>query len=75
MTHLMTPILAAWLVITLAAVLVWDVMLPALGFRELSVSHQLYQWGQQHPVLYLLIGVAIGHILFPLVVRNGGTQP
>lgn len=74
MQNVLTPILAAWLVLTLTAVLIWDILVPSLGVGVITVSEQLHTWGSRYPVLYLLLGIAIGHIVLPLVIKNGASQ-
>lgn len=65
-------ILAMWLVATLTAVTVWDLVVLFACPNVPTVSMQLYTWGSQYPLLYFWCGVAIGHILLPLVIKPNG---
>lgn len=71
----LTRILAIWFVANLSLVTVWDLWVVAFVPERITVSRYLYDLGQSYPALYLWLGIAIGHILMPLVlVANGANR-
>lgn len=65
-------VLGWWLVLTLVLITVVDVLAIVNASQNETVSYWLYKMGQRHPAIYLMVGVALGHLIFPLIVRNGG---
>lgn len=58
-----------WVLVTnLAVIFAVDALALQMGRSDLTVSYWVWQIGQSHPVLYLLLGVAIGHLFLPLVI-------
>lgn len=57
----------------------WDAIVIALQLPYATVSYSVYYWSQQYPLLYLLYGVVIGHLIVPLTVaiaqKNGQLPP
>ena len=61
--------LLGWgLVVLLVVALVVDAAALQAERSDLTVSYWVWRIGETHPVLYLLLGVALGHLFFPLVV-------
>lgn len=65
-------IIAAWLIANLVGIGLWDVGVLVMGWSHATVSYQLYRMCQSYPLLYLLFGVIIGHLLVPLAVIVNG---
>jgi hypothetical protein len=59
-----------YLIVTLAIVGAYDVYAILFIGGNSTVSFELYSLGKRFPTLYLLIGVLIGHIAFPLHVAE-----
>lgn len=70
-SSLIPAILGWWLVATLVTITAIDVIALVSGRHEDTVSRWVYDLGQVHPWVYLLIGITLGHILFPLLLNNG----
>ena len=73
-------ILSWWLVITLAIVGAWDIYAIVFVGGNSTVSFEFYRLGKRFPTFYLIVGLLIGHIVFPLHVHDdkpplGGTGP
>jgi hypothetical protein len=65
-----------WVFIALLVfVVVWDATVIALRLPDATVSYSLYFWAQRYPLLYLLLGVLIGHLIVPLVVLGANGNP
>lgn len=65
-----TTYLAVWLVLNMTLVTMWDVGVLLFAPTQPTISLQLYRWGQAYPLLYFWMGLAIGHIMLPLVLRQ-----
>lgn len=70
-TERASHILAIWLVANLSIVLLWDLAVLAFNLDTPTVSFYLYQTGRRYPLLYLWVGIGIGHLALPLVLTNG----
>lgn len=68
---LVQSVLGWWLIGTLVIITVVDAYALVMDAEAMTVSQWIYQNGRKAPVLYLILGVCIGHILFPLIVSNG----
>jgi hypothetical protein len=63
--------LMSWyLVITLSLVGAYDLYAVLFLGGNSTVSYEIYSLGLKFPTLYLLIGMLIGHIIFPLHVHG-----
>jgi hypothetical protein len=73
MPEIGTRVLSYVFLTFLVFVLVWDGAILLLDVNAPSVSLYLHEMGKKHPLVYFILGVAVGHILLPLVVlmRNG----
>lgn len=67
---MLQSVMCWWLFITLASVGAYDVYAVLFLGGDTTVSYELYNLGKRFPTLYLLIGVLIGHIIFPLHVEG-----
>ena len=63
-----------YLVLTLSIVGAYDVYAVLFIGGDTTVSYEIYNLGKRFPTLYLLIGLLIGHIIFPLHV-SGSPRP
>jgi len=70
-TIMLSRFLALWLVFNLTLVVLWDVTVMAFGLETPTVSYYLYLMGRKYPLLYLWIGIGVGHLIMPLVIHNG----
>lgn len=75
MAAFMQAILGWWLVVTLALITVVDFVAIAAGRPEATVSRWVYELGNRHPLLYLVLGLTIGHLIVPLVLNARNTNP
>jgi hypothetical protein len=66
--------LAVWLLGNLMFITAWDLVTIFFGLRAQSVSFQLYTWCEDYPRLYLLVGIAVGHLFLPLIVSPTSTH-
>lgn len=71
LNSLVPRILGWWLVITLILITGVDVIALVNAQPQYTVSRWVYDLGQRHPWIYLIIGITLGHILFPLLLANG----
>ncbi len=74
-TKWLPTFLAAWLLVSLIVVLVVDLLALFLELPMSTVSYTLWDWGRRYPAFYLLLGLLLGHIVFPLILTNNGTPP
>lgn len=63
--------MAVWVIATLLAVTLIDAVAIFLNNPTGTISYQLWEWGRQWPALYLVVGMALGHLAFPLIIHNG----
>lgn len=63
-------IMSWYLVVTLTLVGAYDIYAILFLGGNTTVSYEVYELGKRFPTLYLLIGVLIGHIVFPLHVAG-----
>ena len=59
-----------YLVFTLTIVGAYDVYAVLFVGGNSTVSYEIYSLGKRFPTLYLLIGLLIGHVIFPLHVKD-----
>lgn len=59
-----------YLFASLVIVGAYDVWSLLFGVSNSTVSYALYSLGKRFPTLYLLLGVLIGHIVFPLHIHE-----
>lgn len=71
---LIPTVLGWWLVLTLTVITAIDIIALVNGRQEDTVSRWVYELGHSHPWVYLLIGITLGHILFPLLLNNGNNH-
>jgi len=65
---------ASWVRVALAVMIhlnvlmisAWDLLALASGRSEFTVSRLVQDWAVNNPVLPLMVGVAIGHIFWPV---------
>lgn len=57
-------LLAAFLLIALLVVGVWDIYATTSSGRWASVSDVITDWSRVYPVLPLLVGLVMGHIFW-----------
>lgn len=60
---LMTAFLLAALVIA-----VWDICVIAQGRPNDTISVLFNEWAHRHPILPLMLGILIGHVIWPVTV-------
>ena len=58
----------------------WDIYAIVFVGGNSTVSFEFYRLGKRFPTFYLIVGLLIGHIVFPLHVHDdkpplGGTGP
>lgn len=63
-------IMCWYLVFTLTLVGAYDIYAILFLGGNSTVSYEIYELGKRFPTLYLLIGILIGHIVFPLHVAG-----
>jgi hypothetical protein len=68
---MVTPqyILALCLLVMFLLVGVWDIYVQAKGEPENTVSNLLGVWSQNYPMLPMVMGILVGHLLWPRSVR------
>lgn len=64
-----------YLVVTLTIVGAYDIYAVLFLGGDSTVSFEIYRLGTRFPTLYLLIGILIGHIVFPLHVHSDNKPP
>lgn len=59
----------------LVGVTIYDLLALASTGPGHSVSYAMWYYGYRYPQLYLLLGLAVGHILLPLVLPSSWPPP
>lgn len=66
-------LIAAWLLVNVLAIAVYDVIAYFFLPPDQSVSYWLQTWFSAWPMLAVMVGVVIGHLCWPL--HRGDWQP
>ena len=64
-------LMAGWVISTLLVVTLIDAVAIFRSQPTATVSYQLWEWGREWPAMYLVLGMALGHLAFPLIIMNG----
>lgn len=55
-----------FIMLTIVAIAIYDVLAISGGGTEASISHQIIMWSYQYPTFTFAMGFVMGHLFWPI---------